>query len=405
MVTWIFFADMQKPHMQWPLAKQMARSEKVIVVRQAVSVLRNRCIPPFEERLEGVEGFSSCWNYRPLHFPERLPGLGKFLKQMNRRLMRQELDRLSPPHEKRIVCYDLPTECDLVKRLGEELSIYLATDDLTITVWGDPLSGHLDAEKRLLAKIDVIFCVSQVLARLLQTRLSRERPVPIHILPNGYEEGVFNPEQRHEEPAGLRPIPRPRILVAGYISERVDWDGIQAASKSRPEWRWVFIGPPAAGMEEKIQQLGKELNPGSLANRFPRLVWLGDFGLNDVPAFIEHCDVCAIPYRVNRFTQASNPIKAFDYLGMGAPVLSTRIPSLESYGDVIEWVEEGDGESYGAALNRLMAQRDDPQIVEKRRGAVRNDSWPSRAQQFRNIVGGIQSIRNNKAANRNDARL
>ena len=405
MVTWIFFADMQKPHVQWALAKQMARSEKVIVVRHAVSVRRNRCIPPFTERVERVEGFSSCWNYRPLHFPERLPGLGRFLRRMNRRLMRKELDRLSPPPEKRIVCYDLPTEGDWVGKLGEELSLYLATDDLTITVWGDPLPGQLDAEKRLLAKIDGIFCVSQVLIEVLRARLSPDRPVPIHILPNGYDESLFNPEQKHSEPAVLRPIPRPRILVAGYISERIDWEGIKAASKSRPDWTWVFIGPATTGMEERIKHLGNELNQDRPSNRFPRLVWLGDFRLEEVPAFIEHSEVCAIPYRVNTFTQASNPVKAFDYLGMGAAVLSTRIPSLESYGDVMEWVEEGKGESYGAALDRLMAKRNDPQVFEKRRGAVRNDSWQSRAQQFRNIVSGIQSAKNDQPPNRDDSRL
>jgi glycosyltransferase involved in cell wall biosynthesis len=108
--------------------------------------------------------------------------------------------------------------------------------------------------------------------------------------------------------------------------------------------------------------------------------------VEDVPAWIHHCDVCAVPYRLNAFTRSSDPLKAIEYLAMGAPVLSTKIPSLECYHGVIEWVNEGAGESYASALDKLANQVGNEEIREPRRQAVAGDSWKVRVNQFREIV-------------------
>ena len=405
MASWIFFADMLRPWTQRALAKQIGQEEKVVVVGQAASVLRNRSLPPFRARHKSVEGSLYCRDYQPLYFPGRLPGVGKLFRDLNQRLLKRELDRLLPPEEERIVFYDQPMEYDLVKSFGEALSIYLALDDLTLTVWGEPFPKQVQAEIRMLGKIDALICVSRVLADTLQSRIPEGRTIPVHVLPNGYDEHLFNLDKSWKEPAALRPIPKPRVLVAGYVSERIDWDGIAGAARARPDWTWVFTGPATTGMPEKIKSLGEKLNQETPSRNFPKMAWLGEFRNEEVPAFITHCDVCAVPYRLNAFTRSSSPLKAFEYLAMGAPVLSTRIPSLESYGDVMEWVEEGEGESYGGALDRLMAKRHHPQVVEKRREAVRNESWENRARQFKKIVSGIQPMEDDRRTTRDDSPL
>lgn len=315
------------------------------------------------------------------------------MRLLNRRQLAHEVHQLLG-HPPTIVCYDSPTQYHLVGKLGERLSLYLAVDDRTLKVTGEPIVGELEAERKILSKVDLVVCVSETLAAVLRHRAPAEKMVPIYVLANGYDERTFNPAVNHPEPADLHAVPRPRILVAGHVSERIDWDGIMSASRQKLQWTWIFIGPADSGMDKKISQC--------LGNRG---LLIPPVSLNEIPAWINHCDVCAVPYRLNIFTQASHPLKAIEYLAMGAPVLSTPIPSLKCFGEVVEWVEEGDGESYGAALDWLMAKRQDPQVVEKRREAVRNDSWQRRTQQFLDIVLGMPSLKNDKAANRDDARL
>jgi glycosyltransferase involved in cell wall biosynthesis len=318
-----------------------------------------------------VEG---SWNYQLLHLPERLPGMSGILRQLNRRQLQRDLNHLLPQIARRIVCYDSPTQDNLVGKLREDLSIYLAIDDRTITTRGEPISGELEAEVRLLSKVDRVVCVSETLAEVLRSRLPSGRTIPIHVLPNGYNERLFNPNLDRYEPDALRRIPRPRILVAGHISERIDWEGVKGAVRARPEWTWVFVGLADNGMKEKISALG-----GSNFYHPPVPV-------EQVPAWIKHCNACAVPYRLNSFTMASSPLKAVEYLAMGAPVLSTRITSLGSYDGAIEWVREGDGESYARAIDEIANQVKNQEIRQLRRRVVSGDSWGLRVKQFREIV-------------------
>jgi hypothetical protein len=105
-----------------------------------------------------------------------------------------------------------------------------------------------------------------------------------------------------------------------------------------------------------------------------------------MPALISHCDVCAVPYRLNSFTLASSPLKAIEYLATGAPVLSTKIPALRRYGSAIQWVEQADGQSYVRALNKLKLEKRDPSFIEIRRSAVSGDSHEARVEQFLHVV-------------------
>jgi glycosyltransferase involved in cell wall biosynthesis len=274
-----------------------------------------------------------------------------------------------------VVIYDSPTYYHLVGALRECLSVYIAVDDLTVTVTGERIPGELEAERQLLGKVGLVFCVSEVLAERLRERSPSNSSPPIRVLPNGYDERLFDPNRDWTEPDALGDIPKPRILVAGHISERIDWDGIIGASQLRQNWNWVFVGPTDKEMTGKIANaLGKK---GFYHPPIP---------VTEVPAWISHCDACAVPYRLNPFTRASHPLKAIEYLAMGAVVLSTRIPSLERYNGVIEWVNEGDAESYARALDELANQAGSQEIRHLRQRAVSGDSLGVRVNQFREIV-------------------
>jgi glycosyltransferase involved in cell wall biosynthesis len=374
--SWVFFAVDAKPtSMRRAIAERLAQKEQVIIVDRAVSVSQERAIPSLRARALPLQGKKSIIHYWPLHFPEKLPGVGRIFKALNEKLIQREIDQLLPPQLDRIVCYDSPTQYCVVKKIGEKQSVYLVVDDRTLTVWGDPIPGEIEAEKRLLAKVDKVICVSETLADILRSRIPERKNFPLHVLPNGYDERIFDPHKDYQEPTPLRDVPRPRILIAGHLSERIDWDGITDASRLRPGWTWVFLGPADNGTGKKIKDI------------------LGDHGfchpavpVSEVSAWICHCDACAVPYRLNRFTLASHPLKAIEYLAMGAPVLSTRIPSLEGYHKGIEWVEEGDGLRYAKALDTFLQKEMQQKLMGFRQNIVKKETLGYKVDHFRHMV-------------------
>ena len=164
------------------------------------------------------------------------------------------------------------------------------------------------------------------------------------------------------------------FVVTGHISERIEWNGIAAAAALRPNWSWVFVGPADDGMARRIADIA--------AATGARMLLHPPVPYETVPAWIAHCDACAVPYRLNNFTRASSPVKAIEYLGAGAPVLSTEIPSLLAFGDAIIWVREGDGTSYAEALDAITKQGSSGDAVERRRSSVQDQTWDCKAQRF-----------------------
>jgi glycosyltransferase involved in cell wall biosynthesis len=384
--SWIFFALNSKPtSMRRALGERTGEFEPVVIIESPVSLLRSRSIPGLRQRKEPLAGNADSWRYHPLHFPERIPGLTPIVRSWNRRLLRIEISRLTPGSAFRIVCYDSPSQHHMVGKLKEQISVYLAVDDRTLTVQGEPIRGELEDEKKLLARVDKVVCVSEPLAETLKGRLPKDREIPIHVLSNGYDERLFDPGCSAPEPQILSNISKPRILITGHISERVDWNGILDAARARPEWNWVFVGPADPGLCEKIGALDESLNEAGHSHH-RRLHYFPPVPVSEVPSLITHCDVCAIPYRLNPFTLASSPLKGIEYLAMGAPILSTRIPSLKRYNRAIQWVEEGNGESYAQALDQLAGEKNNPAGIRTRRAAVAGDAWADRLREFRDMV-------------------
>ena len=367
-------------------AERLAEEETVVTIDQPVSVLGEKRIPPLERRSKKIEEFKACWHYRPLHYPEQFRGFGKIIRRINRGQLRRELDELVPRDTRRIICYDSPTQNHLVGKLGEDVNVYLAIDDRTLTVGGDVIAGEIEAERALLGKVDKVICVSEVLAGVLRSRIPGGRRLPVHVLSNGYDERLFDPERKLPEPPLLVGIPRPRIVVTGHVSERIDWEGVAGAVNARPNWTWVFVGPADPEIPKKIGQFSVPTTNRSNGEDSPRILWRGAVPVEEVPAWIGHSDACAVPYRLNAFTRASSPLKAIEYLAMGVPVISTRVPSLEQYAGAIQWIEEGDGDSYARGLDKIMVTRDDAARSAARRAAVTNESWAIKMNHFRKMV-------------------
>jgi len=129
------------------------------------------------------------------------------------------------------------------------------------------------------------------------------------------------------EPADLAAIPHPRIGYTGYVKSQLDWDLMRMLMAAHPQWQFVFVGPKRLhdGIGPILQTL----------ESLPNVHFLPAKRQKELATYPQHFDVCVMPYQANGYTKYIYPLKLHEYLASGRPVVGTRLPSFEEFGDVV----------------------------------------------------------------------
>jgi glycosyltransferase involved in cell wall biosynthesis len=204
---------------------------------------------------------------------------------------------------------------------------------------GMPTELLKEAEKELVTRADVVFTTSPALAA------SRGEWNPhTHYFSNvaDYEHFARAMTDEVDIPPDLAAIPAPRLGFVGAISGyKLDFELIRAVALSRPEWSVVLIG--------KVGE-GDPWTRIDLLTNLPNVHLLGPRDYQDLPAYLKGIDVAIQPNSLNEYTNSMFPMKFFEYLAAGKPVVSVDLAALrsfapavriaETYADFIEGVDE-----------------------------------------------------------------
>ena len=206
---------------------------------------------------------------------------------------------------------------------GFALSIYHAVDAVQEQPCM-PKSLIESQESRLCRSVDQVFTTSPYLAEQLARHTDR-----ICYEPNVADRDHFSvalalrQDPAFVDPEGLAGIPQPRIGFVGAISSyKLDFGLIRAVALRHREWQFVFIGPQSEG--EPSTDLSELCG---LTN----VHWLGPKPYSQLPRFLAAFQCAWLPLQCNAYTRAMFPMKFFEYLFAGLPVVSTRIHALRSF--------------------------------------------------------------------------
>ena len=173
------------------------------------------------------------------------------------------------------------------------------------------------AEALLLQRADVVAANSAYLA-------DYARPHN----PHSYDIGQgcvltqYRADVPHPVPPDLAAVPAPRVGYTGYLtSVRLDVELLLCLARKRPDYHLVLVGP------EDDDFRASELH------QLPNVHFLGNKAPEQLPAYVQHFDVCINPQLVNDVTQGNYPLKIDEYLAMGRPVVATRTRTMELFAD------------------------------------------------------------------------
>src|SRR4029077_11316268 len=126
----------------------------------------------------------------------------------------------------------------------------------------------------------------------------------------------------------------------GALADWIDFDLIAVLATQNPQWHFVLAG------DVFVNDLR-----GLDAMRNVKLLGLRPF--EDMPPLLWHFDVCLIPFKLNAITHAVDPVKLYEYLSGGKPVVSVPLKELEIYRDVVTFADGA--EQFGRAITKILA--------------------------------------------------
>lgn len=232
-----------------------------------------------------------------------------------------------------------------VDRLSPLLTIYDCLDDFP--EWRE-------IEPLMAAKADLVITTSQTLFEKMKSRHPH-----VLLVRNGCDFNHFASWPQAAAPGDWPSVP-PGRHVAGYIGALARWVDHHLLERLADYCSIVLVGP-----EFGMPRL-----------RHPEIYRLGHRPYIDLPGYIKKMDFLLIPFFLNSVTLATNPVKMYEYLATGKPVISTDLPEARIYSEVLSAASY---DNFLAQVHRAMTGNlDSPEAVAARQRVARENTWAHR---------------------------
>ena len=185
------------------------------------------------------------------------------------------------------------------------------------------------------------------------------------LVPNGCDFDHFARAQKKNLPIpdDARLFSRPIVGYHGAIATWLNFELIVRVADSIPHGHVVMIGP--------------FYNVNSVPQR-PNLHWLGYKRFELLPNYTQLFDAAIIPFRVSRLTEAVNPIKMWEDMAAGIPIVTTALPETSG---IRELYYSTNDEEFIANIRRALTE-DSGETREARIRMAQQNTWQARAQQI-----------------------
>ena len=304
--------------------------------------------------------------------PPVLPFFYRFrwINKWNQKRMARYVTKKMREHgfEKPVVwCYS-PVSCDAVEHIAHSALVYDCVD--RHSAYGGQMNPELvDAmELELAEKADMVFATADSLCQRLKT--VNQTAV---FIPNGANyERFAQAAQPQPMPEDLADLKGPIFGFVGALQACISYELIEAAAKARPEWNFVLIGGRKPGVDlTRLEEL-------------PNVRFLGLKPNEQLPQYLAHFDACLNLFAPSDLSKDVSPLKFYEYLDTGKPIVSTPQPDqILQFAPIIHIA--ADAQSFIGACEAALEDTGDAGR-RARMEAGRQSSWDARVAQMTELL-------------------
>jgi glycosyltransferase involved in cell wall biosynthesis len=348
--------------------------ERRLSVRSAVQQMKQGRLTLATLRQPGLRQISE--NLFVFRYPVWAPLSGRsplkqFTRASRKRTLLQATEKLglSDP----IVWFSRP---EMVTELEElpapRLRIYHVVDEYAAYAGMSPAEQERNQilEREMLRRADLVIVVSP---KLYETK----RPYNPHtyLVPNAVNFDAYTAALANARlPSDLEAIPEPRLGYIGLIGDKLDFEALIQLAQEPSPWHLVFIG------ELRVVE---EAERWDCLRRFPNVHYLGQVEAARVPDYVKGFQVGLMPYKLNQHAENISPLKLYEYLAAGLPVVSPDILAAREFGPSITLASNP--QTFGQSVKlALLEQR--PHQQRLRRQLAAGHTWEARAEQLSELI-------------------
>lgn len=231
----------------------------------------------------------------------------------------------------------------------------------------------IQKERELLKICDVVTVSSSKLYKEIEKYNINNIKKKIFIINNGVDIERFNPNISEEESdiTFFRNNDNKKVAYIGTVDKWVDLELIKKLAKNNKNIDFYVIGPVSRNIS--IDNYKEVEN----------IIFTGVQPYDSIPYILSKIDVSIMPFKKNELVEAVNPVKIYESLAMGKPVIATRYQETEKFGEYIFTYENI--EEFENILLSLINKKENPDIIQKRIEFAMENSWEKRVNEIESL--------------------
>lgn len=160
------------------------------------------------------------------------------------------------------------------------------------------------------------------------------------------------------------------VLIGYYgaIADWIDFKLIEFCVEMNPDLCFLFVG---------------QVYPGLKIPRHDRIIQFNKVEYTFIPTLLQYFDVAVVPFKLNDITKNTSPVKVFEYMAGGKPVVSTDLVELWNYSPVFV------SKTYEEFLNniiRALKETNNKDYVDKLKECAKENTWNKRVEQVLSVL-------------------
>ncbi len=177
----------------------------------------------------------------------------------------------------------------------------------------------------------------------------------------------IKPDSEMKKLIGKKPI----IGYFGSLIESCfDYDLLKYAAKARPDYNFVISGPLDFDTSNGVHRWSD----------YPNIHFIGTVPkYEDLAKRIHFFDVCMVPFVLNKVTQSISPLKLFEYMAAGKPIVTTDMRECKKYGSVLASKSK---EEFVENLDKAIKLKDDPKFQALVLKEAKENTWEVRTEEI-----------------------